>query len=146
MLVPEPCIVRHDSIRIAILLYQWLRRDQLIQSGTELILNLAHLAMQNHFRVVDERHIVADCFDTRHVMGREDDCVPLLLELEDLLLELFCIDRVKARERLVEDEQVGIMKHCDNELHFLCHAFRQFLKLPVPPRHDAKLFEPSLKP
>jgi hypothetical protein len=47
---------------------------------------------------LNKRNIVADLFDASHVMGRKDDGMTLFLELKDLLLQLFRIDRVKARE------------------------------------------------
>lgn len=128
----------------------WLHREhvgrlKLIEARAVGLLDLPHVALEHHLGVVDERDVVADLLHAGHVVGREDDGVSLLLELKNLLLELLGVDRVEARERLVEDEQVGLVEDGDDKLHLLRHSLGQFFEFAVPPGHDAKLPKPLLE-
>ena len=119
----QPCIVSYDGERVLFLFCQCLRSIQFVKSCAKPVLDLAHLSLQDHLRVVDERNVVADLLDACHVVRRENDCMTLFLELKDFLLQLFGIDGVEAGERLVKDEEVWVVEHCDDELYFLCHTF-----------------------
>ena len=51
---------------------------------------------------------------------------------DDVVAQQTHADRVQAAERLVENEQIGLMNHRGDELHALQHAFRQVLaQLPL---------------
>ena len=79
-------------------------------------------------------------------MRREDDRRALVAQRQDFVFQQIGVDRVEARERLVEDQQLGFVQDRDDELHLLGHAFRKFLNLLVPPLLDAEPDEPLLQP
>ena len=60
-----------------------------------------------------------------HDVRREDDRAPGPLEVEDQLAHDLDVHRVEPGERLVEDDQVGIVDHGPQDLHLLAHALRQ---------------------
>ena len=51
----------------------------------------------------------------------------MLAQLQNFVLNQVGINRVEARKRLVQDNQLGVVQHRGNELHLLLHAFAQFL-------------------
>ena len=108
----------------------------------EAVAHLVHTAAQHHLRTVDQRDVVADFFNTAHVVGGEDDGVPFVTEFEDFSLQQIGVQGVEARERFVENEKFGSVEDSDDKLHFLRHTLREFLKFLVPPRHDVEAFEP----
>ena len=79
-------------------------------------------------------------------MLREDERRALVAQRQDFVFQQIGVDRVEARERFVEDQQLGFVQDRDDELHLLGHAFRKFLHLLVPPLLDAEPDEPLLQP
>ena len=79
-------------------------------------------------------------------MGRENDRRARIAQREDLVLEQIGIDRIETAERLVENQQFGLVQHRDDELYLLGHPLAQFLDLLVPPAGNAELLEPPLQP
>ena len=71
--------------------------------------------------------------------------MPLVAQFQYFLFQQLGVHGVEARERLVEDKQGRAVEHGDDKLHLLLHAFREFLELLVPPRHDAERFKPHFK-
>ena len=104
------------------------------------------LAREDVARFVDQRDVVADLLHRRHVVRREDDRRALVAQRQDFVFQQIGVDRVEARERLVEDQQLGFVQDRDDELHLLGHAFRKFLHLLVPPLLDAETDEPLFEP
>ena len=102
------------------------------------------MPLQHNTRVIDQRDLLADGLDALHVVGREQHGAALLLQAQDFDLELVGVDRVKARERLVKDEQAWLVDYRGDELHLLLHAFAQRLELLVAPLAQVKAFEPLL--
>jgi hypothetical protein len=75
-------------------------------------------------------------------MRGEEDGGPACLEVQNDVLEQVLVDRVEATERLVEDEQLGLVDHRAYELDLLLHALRQILDPPVRPLGEAEALEP----
>ena len=102
------------------------------------------LAVEHHFRMVDQGDAVTDLLDRGHVVRRKEDGVPLVAQFEYLAFEQFGIDGIETAERFVEDEQLGLVDDGDDELHLLLHALGELFELLAPPRHDPELLEPRL--
>ncbi len=93
------------------------------ESGAVLLAYLVDSSLKHHAAVIDERNVVAHLFHALHVVGREDDGVALIAQVEDFLFQQLGVHGVEAREGFVEDEQRGAVEQGDDELHFLLHAF-----------------------
>ena len=77
-------------------------------------------------------------------MGREEDRLAARLLLEDDLLQHVLVDRVEAAEGFVQDQQLRIVEHRGDELHFLLHPLRQRLHLLGRPFAEAEPLQPFL--
>src|ERR1700674_1604671 len=110
------------------------RRHQPVGIAARLALDLPEVPGEHQPAVRDQADVVAQLFGLLHPVGREQDRLPLLAILEQQLLEQPLIDRIEPREGLVEDQDVGLVQHGADELHFLLHALRQlfdFLASPI---------------
>ena len=96
--------------------------------------------------MVDKGDVVAQLLGRGHVVGGEDDGGALRFKAQDFALEDVGIDGVEAAERLVEDEQLRLVQHGDDELHLLLHAFGELLDRAVPPVTDFQAVEPLVQP
>ena len=105
-------------------------------------LDLVERAVEDLLALEDHEDPVAEPLGDGHVVGREDDRRPRLLELEHRVLEDLGVDRVEARERLVEDQELGPVEHRGDELDLLGHALRQGVDLLVDPGGEAHPLEP----
>ena len=77
--------------------------------------------------LVDHHHVLAHLFRVGHdVRGQQHRrAAPMLAH--DVLAQQADADRILAAERLVENEQIGLVNDRGDELHALEHALRQIL-------------------
>lgn len=75
-------------------------------------------------------------------MGAEDDGRPIIFQTEDLLFENIDIDGVKAGEGFVEDQELRLVDHRDDELYLLLHPLAKLFHFLVPPCFDFEAAEP----
>lgn len=103
-----------------------------------------HLAPARH-----HHDPVAEPLGMFHYMRREQDrCAPLVLGADQVFQRLL-VHRVKARERLVQDQEIRPVRQRREDLHLLRHALRQFrnprgLERPEP-GHLEQLVRPRLR-
>ena len=81
--------------------------------------DLAQVAAEDGFAVVDEAYGVAELFDLVHTVRGEEDGFALRLELEKSVLKQRCVDGIESAERLIHDNETGIVKQRGDELDFL---------------------------
>ena len=110
-----------------------------------LVFDFGKSAAENNPGVVDKGDVVAELFGRGHVVGGEYDGGPFGFEAEDFAFEDVGIDRVEAAEGFVEDEELGVVEHGDDELDLLLHAFGEFFDGAVPPAGNVETFEPLAK-
>ena len=79
-------------------------------------------------------------------MGREQDRSALLFQFEDHVLEHVRIDGIESGERLVHDDQLGLVQQRGDELDLLLHALRHFLDALVDPFRDVEPLRPFARP
>ena len=115
-----------------------LRVERLADAGQRLVEHL--------LAVVDHHDVVADLLRLDHDVGREDDrgAAPVLLEHE--VAQQPHVDRVETAERLVEDQQIGLVDHRGDELDLLLHALGQLLALLVLDLAETDPLEPLPHP
>src|SRR6266581_1162917 len=90
----------------------------------------------------DDTELVAQLLGLLHDVGREQDGAPPPGELEHGVLQHLRIHGIEARERLVQNDQLGLVQDGGNELHLLLHPLRQLVDAPQPPLLQAQLLEP----
>ena len=66
-----------------------------------------------------------------HLVGREDQRPALVAQLEERLAQEDEVDRIEARERLVHEQDLGLVEDRGDELDLLLVALRQLLGAPV---------------
>ena len=109
-------------------------------AGVGAVRRVVDAARQRRARVVDgaleaalpagdDRQPVAQPLGMRHDVGREQDGRAAVALGEDQRLQPLLVDRVEAGERLVEDEQVGLVDDRAEQLDELRHALRQLADL-----------------
>ena len=70
----------------------------------------------------DDADEIAQLFGLVHVVGAEDNGPPLLSHLENGVAQHFLVDGIQPGAWLIQDQQLGLVNHRGNELHFLLHA------------------------
>ena len=79
--------------------------------------------------LADDRDPVAGLLDLGQDVAREEDRAALGLRLADDLVERLLDERVEARRRLVEDQQVGPVLERDDQADLLLVALRVLAEL-----------------
>jgi len=74
--------------------------------------------------VIDDRDGVAQLFGLIELVGAEDECLATIAQLEEGTLEESDVDRVQAAERLVHEQDIGVVQHGRDELDLLLVALR----------------------
>lgn len=92
--------------------------------------------------LVYEGDVVADFFDGGHVVGREDDCGAIVAQTYNFIAKQIGVYGVESREGFVKNEQLGVVQHGYDELHFLSHSFGEFFDFLVPPTAYVETVEP----
>ena len=91
--------------------------------------DLAHASGEDEVAAIDEGDGVAELFDLVHAVGGEEDGSTLIAEVNEGVLEKRGVDRVEAAERLVHDDELGIVQQCGDELNLLLHALGELFGL-----------------
>src|ERR1019366_7948621 len=106
------------------------------------VLDVFQRAVEDLFATEKERDDAAHPLGLLEDVRREDDRLALPLELRQEVLDEDDVDRVKAGERLVEDEHLRIVHDRAEELHLLLHALAQLLGLLLEPRTKVHRVDP----
>ena len=107
---------------------------------------LSHIAFEDDPSGIDDRDVAADVADEIELMAAEQHRWPRANSVEEDLLHVLDGHRIEARERFVEDQQVGLVHERDRQLHALLVAARQCLHLVVGAVVDVDAFHPRLPP
>src|SRR5690606_24056372 len=78
-----------------------------------------------------DAHVVADALRMLDDVRAEDDRAALRLQLRDDLAQDALVDRIETTERLVQDDDLGVVQDRADELDLLLHPLRQLLHLRV---------------
>src|SRR5215213_1242721 len=87
-------------------------------------LDLSQTSCEHFPGSIEQADVIADLFSHFHLVRREDDRFTGTFEVEHDLFQQFDVDRIETGERLVEDQQIGIVNHSTDELDLLLHSFR----------------------
>jgi hypothetical protein len=93
--------------------------------------------------VVDDHDVLADVFNEVELMAREEDPHAGGGQLSQDRRDSFRRDGVQAGERLVGDQEVGIMDERGRELHALLVAVREPLQASVGSSREAEPLQPA---
>ena len=96
-------------------------------------LEVGDRAVEHLVAVRDDADRVAEALGVFHQVRAEDDRAPLAPEVDDRVLERLGVHRVEAAERLVEDDEIGLVEEGADELNLLLHAARELLDARVAP-------------
>ena len=96
--------------------------------------------------VVDDRDLLADVLDELELVAGEEDGGAARRLAAEHLGERVHRDRVEAGERLVEDEQLGLVQQRGRELCALLVAVRELLHLRAGAILEAEPLEPASRP
>jgi hypothetical protein len=107
---------------------------------------ISERAVEELLRAIEERDAVAEPLGLLHDVRREDDRLALLLEVLEEVLEEDDVDGVEAGERLVEDEDLGVVHDGAQELHLLLHALRELFRLLAEPGAEVHGVDPGAEP
>ena len=86
-----------------------------------------HWFVQHLAALVNHHHVLAHLFGMAITWVESSMVAPRRCSLDDVFAQQPDADRIQTAERLVEDEQVGLVHDRGDELHALQHALRQFL-------------------
>src|SRR5512140_412578 len=81
----------------------------------------------------DDAEGIAEALRVLHEMGAENDGASLLAKIDDRVLERLRVHRIEAAERLVENDQLGLVEQRTDELDLLLHAARELLDARIAP-------------
>ena len=107
-------------------------------------LHLAQLARLDDPPAIDDGDRLAELLDLLHLVRAEDERLAPVAHLEERLLEQLDVHRVEAAERLVHDQDGGVVKDRGDELDLLLIALGELLDLPVAVLGHAEPLEPIL--
>ena len=118
--------------------------------GVELVgiafLDLAQSAVEHAPAAIDHRDPVAQLFGLIHLVGGQHDEPALALEREDDVLHHPRVDGVESGERLVEDDDLGVVEERRHDLHLLLHPLRERVDPLRRPLREADPLERGLAP
>ena len=95
---------------------------------------------------MDECDVVANFFDTCHVVRGKNDGGSAIAQLQHFVFQQLCIEGIEARKGFVEDQQLRFVQDSDDKLYLLLHTLGEFFELLVPPRHDLEFLKPHFQP
>ena len=90
-------------------------------------------AVEHRLAAGDDAHRVAEALGVVHEVRREDHRLPAAAQLDDGVLERLGVDRVEPAERLVENDDIGVVEQSADELHLLLHAARKLVYFRIAP-------------
>src|SRR6185295_8598635 len=82
-------------------------------------LDLTQTSFKHFLRSIEQTDVVADLLRHFHLVRREDDRFAGAFEIEHDLFQQFNVDWIETGERLVEDQQIGIVNYGSDELDLL---------------------------
>ena len=91
---------------------------------------------------IDDRDRFAHRLDGVHLVGREDERPALVTKLEEGLAEEGDVDRIEAGERLVHQQDLGVVEDRRDELDLLLIALGQLLRPAIAELRDAQAGQP----
>ena len=97
--------------------------------ASEVALDLIDLTVQHRAALVDQGDAAAQRLHLIHLVRGHDDGLARRLLLANDLFHQARVDRVEARERFVDHDQVGFVQQGGNHLRFLLHPLAKFLHL-----------------
>jgi hypothetical protein len=109
-------------------------------------LELAQVAVEHDSAVVDEHDGLADVLDQVELVAGEDHGPPAGRLGRDDGRELLDGQGVEPAERLVEDQQIGVVDQGGGQLHPLLHAPREPLELLIDPVTELQLAQQPVHP
>src|SRR5512142_1833605 len=107
-------------------------------------LHLLDAPFEHDTPAVDEADAVTELLGLLHLVGGEDDRLPLLLELGKDILEHQLVDRVKPGKGLVENDKGRIVENGDDELDLLLVPLGELLHPPVVGVEKIEALEPGI--
>ena len=107
------------------------------------VLDLLDGAVEEFLRPVEERDPVAEALGLLEDVRREDDRLSTLLERGQEVLHEDDVDRVEARKRLVQDQDLRVVHDRAEELHLLLHALAQLLGFLLEPGPEVHRVDPG---
>src|SRR5262249_9579809 len=84
--------------------------------------HLKRIPLHNDPAVVHPKAAIAHAGDAPHAMGNDDDDFPAVADLPDLAAGLFREERVAGRQRLVDDQYLGLEMNDHGERETRFHA------------------------
>ena len=90
-------------------------------------LDVRDRVVEHFLSLVDHDDVIAELLGVRHDVGGEEDRGAARVFLEHHLAQAARADGIEPAERLVEDQQIGLVNDGGDELDFLLRAFRQIL-------------------
>src|SRR2546426_6252404 len=104
-------------------------------------LHLGERAVDEFLPPRDDAKPVAELLGVFHDVRREQHGLARAAVLHDRVSQHLRIDGIKPGERLVENDEIGIVQNCRDELNLLLHTLRQIGDLPHPPGGEAHAVE-----
>src|SRR6476659_11391198 len=84
-----------------------------------------HAALEHDPAPVDEHQVRQNVLDLFHLMCCDDDCATAIeVIVQQRVVELFAIQDVQTKRRLIEHEQARVDCHHDGEMQLSHHSFR----------------------
>ena len=99
-------------------------------------------AGEDDFALVDEADGVAHLFHLVHAVGGEEDSSALFAEVDEGVDEQGGVDGIEAAERLVHDDEFGLVEQGGDELDLLLHALGEVFGLLVDGFGDLEALAP----
>src|SRR5512135_3247516 len=122
-----------------------------VERDAEQVLRVAplehlHGALEDLPGTRHEADFVAELLRLLEDVRAEDDRLASGAKLEEEIPHQGDVDRVESGERLVEDQDLGVVHDACDELDLLLHALGELVDLLVEPGAELHLVEPALDP
>ncbi len=105
-------------------------------------LDLLQIAFQHRAAVIDQADRVAQPLHLVHAMSGEQNRLAGLLQLDQHILQHDGVGGIEPGERLVHDDQIGIVQQRGDELNLLLHALGQLFHFLLRPVADLQPLAP----
>src|SRR5579859_939158 len=105
-------------------------------------LDRLEIPLQHRRASVDEADAVTQLLHLVHAMGGKQNGLALLLQIEQDVFQQRGIDRIETEERLVHDDEVGIVQQRGDKLDLLLHALGKLFHFLLHPGVDLQPLAP----
>src|SRR5207248_2536029 len=109
-------------------------------------LNLGKGAVEHLAAARNDANGITQALGLLHDMGGKQNGGSSLGQLSDRVLEHLAVYRIEAGKWLVQDDQLGAMEQCRDELHFLLHPLGEVVDLVNSPRRQAEFTRSTTSP